>query len=694
MMARGGGRRSRRASPATARRHLVLAALAAGPGAGRGAPSRGARWPRPLLRGARQPRARARRRRWRSPGPPCCSARSRARPGSQASTPRARAWSPGTASRAARTCSARRGRARSARARRSAWPPAAAVAREAARPAAARGTAAAGRRRGHGARALRFAAQRPGRPAPGGFDLGAYLRRRGVAGELQADTAAATGAGAAAPLGLVDAARRRGERSIAAGLERGPAALARGMVLGQDELIDPATKDDFRASGLAHLLAVSGQNVMLLAALALPLLAAAGMSPPRADRGHGGADRVLRAARGRRAVAAARRGDGGGVAGGARGRPAGVALVRAAAGRLRHPGAQPARHGRPRLAALVRGGGGNPGARAAGARRARRRCPAPWRRAWRSRSRPPSATAPLLAHHFGTLSLAGLPANVLALPVVAPIMWLGLLRVGGRARCPGWRRSTDLLGRAAWSRCCARSARWPPPSPRCREPRPRCRWARGRRSPSPTPASPALALARAQRSARAPTRGGQASPARWRRSSARRRAAVVVAAAAVAALALARLTADAAAAGPAHGHLPRRRPGRRHADPAPRRHARCCSTAARPRAAWRACCDRRASRRLSALVMTHASRDHHGGLPEVVRAVSDRPAALQPRRRCRPRLPGDHGGRAARPGAPREGGRADGAAGGSAHDPRALAAAAPAAGRRRRTPTRARWWRS
>ena len=33
-------------------------------------------------------------------------------------------------------------------------------------------------------------------------------------------------------------------------------------------------RDEFRASGLAHLLAVSGQNVMLLAALALPLLVA------------------------------------------------------------------------------------------------------------------------------------------------------------------------------------------------------------------------------------------------------------------------------------------------------------------------------------------------------------------------------------------------------------------------------------
>ena len=37
------------------------------------------------------------------------------------------------------------------------------------------------------------------------------------------------------------------------------------------------------------------------------------------------------------------------------------------------------------------------------------------------------ATAPLMAHHFGALSVAALPANVLALPAVAPAMWLGML---------------------------------------------------------------------------------------------------------------------------------------------------------------------------------------------------------------------------------------------------------------------------
>jgi competence protein ComEC len=36
-------------------------------------------------------------------------------------------------------------------------------------------------------------------------------------------------------------------------------------------------------------------------------------------------------------------------------------------------------------------------------------------------------TAPLFAHHFGAVSLASLPANLLALPAIAPMMWVGML---------------------------------------------------------------------------------------------------------------------------------------------------------------------------------------------------------------------------------------------------------------------------
>ena len=52
------------------------------------------------------------------------------------------------------------------------------------------------------------------------------------------------------------------------------------------------------------------------------------------------------------------------------------------------------------------------------------------------------ATAPLIALHFGRVSLVGLPANVLAAPAVAPVMWLG---VGRRRRLgPGERSPRPL----------------------------------------------------------------------------------------------------------------------------------------------------------------------------------------------------------------------------------------------------------
>jgi competence protein ComEC len=49
------------------------------------------------------------------------------------------------------------------------------------------------------------------------------------------------------------------------------------MVLGEDEALADGVRTDFRRSGLAHILAVSGQNVMLLAALVLGIGAVMGL---------------------------------------------------------------------------------------------------------------------------------------------------------------------------------------------------------------------------------------------------------------------------------------------------------------------------------------------------------------------------------------------------------------------------------
>jgi competence protein ComEC len=94
--------------------------------------------------------------------------------------------------------------------------------------------------------------------ALGSDAFSAQLRRRGIAGELLLDRARLTGGRRGGAAGLLDRMRERAERAVVAGMAPDEAALLRGMVLGQDERISEAVREDFRASGLAHLLAVSG----------------------------------------------------------------------------------------------------------------------------------------------------------------------------------------------------------------------------------------------------------------------------------------------------------------------------------------------------------------------------------------------------------------------------------------------------
>ena len=104
---------------------------------------------------------------------------------------------------------------------------------------------------------------RPRAPTEG-FDEGRYLRRHGIHVVLQADHWRIVGRRGG--LGSV-ADRLRGR--VARTLERGPGgereALLLGIVLGDDGRLSEELRDRFRASGLYHLLAVSGQNVALVA---------------------------------------------------------------------------------------------------------------------------------------------------------------------------------------------------------------------------------------------------------------------------------------------------------------------------------------------------------------------------------------------------------------------------------------------
>ena len=233
-----------------------------------------------------------------------------------------------------------------------------------------------------------------------------------------------------------------------AGLDPAGAELLRGMVLGEDEHIDPGVRQDFRDSGLAHLLAVSGQNVVLLAALALPLLALAGLGVrarllglllltalyvPLAGAGPALQRAGVMGAAGIAATAASR------PASGAYALLLAAAVTLAANPRAASdPGwqlsfaavagiivlAPPLRRGLASALDALRPGsahGPEPGRVRLAASRAAVDGVAMSVAAT-------IATAPLLALHFGRVPLAGLPANLFALPAVAPVMWLGMTK--------------------------------------------------------------------------------------------------------------------------------------------------------------------------------------------------------------------------------------------------------------------------
>jgi len=255
-----------------------------------------------------------------------------------------------------------------------------------------------------------------------------YQRQRGAHARLSLYSGRWSGERRGGLAGYVDTIRGRAEAGLEHGLPGPEAALARGMVLGQDERLSDVTRQEFRTSGLSHVLAASGQNVVLLAALAAPLLRLAGLGlrarllvllaliglyVPLAGAG----PPIQRAG----IMGAA------GVAAALAGRPASrwYALGLAALGTLvlnprvtSDPGWQLSFAAvlaivllAPRLRESLE----------------RTRMPAALAEATSLTAAATVGTAPLIALHFGQFSLVSLPANVLAAPVVAPIMWLGML---------------------------------------------------------------------------------------------------------------------------------------------------------------------------------------------------------------------------------------------------------------------------
>ncbi len=236
--------------------------------------------------------------------------------------------------------------------------------------------------------------------------------------------------------------RERASAALGRGMPAREAELARGFVIGEDDRIDPGTVEDFRRAGLSHLLAVSGQNVVLLALLAMPLLAAfgiplrtrlvwvlgliaiyvpiAGAGPSIQRAGVMGALGVMATLAGRRAsrfyallIAA-------GVT---------LAIDPAVAGDVGWQLSFAAVLGILLLASPLREAiEGRLGSRG-------------WRRALAEGAAvtiaATLATAPLIAFHFEELSTTTLFANLLALPAVAPAMWLGMISAAA-GQAPGF----------------------------------------------------------------------------------------------------------------------------------------------------------------------------------------------------------------------------------------------------------------
>jgi competence protein ComEC len=275
---------------------------------------------------------------------------------------------------------------------------------------------------------------RLGRPRPplgrGSFDEREWLARLGVHEVLRVRVLRRIGRRGGVD-GFVDRMRAGAARALRAAGDDEPSRVAGGILLGTSGALAPDTRAAFRRSGLQHLLAVSGGNVALLVAVVLALAWMAGL--PRAAAHALAVPTVI-------AYAA--------VVG------PGPSVVRAAVAGVLASLTWLAGRPRDRWHALAVGaavvqaldpfGVLEPGAQLSFVAVAAMFALAPWLeerlagRPFPDVLRRPAAlsaactlaTAPIAYWHFGRASLIGsLPANLLALPLVAPILWLGLASV-------------------------------------------------------------------------------------------------------------------------------------------------------------------------------------------------------------------------------------------------------------------------
>jgi len=100
-----------------------------------------------------------------------------------------------------------------------------------------------------------------------GFDYRAYLLGRGIVSTMAFPKNDLVARGGFSPERASTSLQLRMERALRRSLPEPEASLAAGIAIGRDDALPRDVVDAFRASGLAHLTAVSGSNVAILAAL-------------------------------------------------------------------------------------------------------------------------------------------------------------------------------------------------------------------------------------------------------------------------------------------------------------------------------------------------------------------------------------------------------------------------------------------
>jgi len=259
-----------------------------------------------------------------------------------------------------------------------------------------------------------------------------WLRRQGVSARLRADAWRPAG-WRGGPAGARDALRRWAQRNVSAGLTGDREAMVRGMALGGGDGLTDGASASMRDAGLWHLLAVSGQNVAVIGIGVVAALGALGIARVR---------RVLMAGAAMLAYCLA-------CDGGASVLRAGLMGAIGVVADLRGGRRAPWNALLVALAAMLALDPlaiGDPGLQLSFAAVAGLFAIAPPVGEWLRGVMPGRAadlvgqsagaglaTAPVLALGFGSISLVGLIANLVAVPVAGPVVAAAMLGVAGNA---------------------------------------------------------------------------------------------------------------------------------------------------------------------------------------------------------------------------------------------------------------------